>query len=74
MILVRESKVMSKIKEWFGSLGLIFLIVFTIAMFSFKITGLTTKYTKYSHLIGAIIMLLIGILMIVNPKILMLNF
>ena len=50
------------------------LIIFTIAMISFKVTGLTTKYTKYSHLIGAIIMLLIGILMIFKPNWLMFNF
>ena len=31
------------------------IIVFAIAMFTFKVTGISTKYTKYSHLIGGII-------------------
>lgn len=50
------------------------LIVFIIAAISFKVTGITTKYTKYSHLIGAIIMLLIGVLMIIKPDWIMFNF
>lgn len=47
------------------------IIIFTIAMISFKITGISNKYSKYSHLIGGILMLLIGILMIFAPNILM---
>jgi len=47
------------------------IIIFTIAMVSFKITGISNKYSKYSHLIGGILMLLIGILMIFAPNILM---
>ena len=39
-----------------------------------KITGISNKYSKYSHLIGGIIMLLIGLLMIIKPEWLMLNF
>jgi len=50
------------------------LIIFTIAMITFKVTGISTKYTKYSHLIGGIIMLLIAILMIFKPDWLMFNF
>lgn len=50
------------------------LIVFAIAMKSLKLTGISNKYVKYSHLIGGIIMLLIGILMIVKPEWLMFNF
>ena len=50
------------------------IIVFVIAMFTLKITGLSNKYSKYSHLIGGIIMLLIGLLMIIKPEWLMLNF
>lgn len=50
------------------------LIVFTIAMVTFKVTGISTKYTKYSHLIGGIIMLLIGLLLVVKPEWLMFNF
>lgn len=50
------------------------IIVFVIAMFTFKVTGISTKYTKYSHLIGGIIMLIIGILMILKPEWIMFNF
>lgn len=50
------------------------LIVFIVAMKTFEITGISTKYNKYSHLIGGIIMLLIGILMIFKPEWLMFNF
>jgi hypothetical protein len=50
------------------------IIVFTISMITLKATGISTKYTKYSHLIGGLIMILIGILLIVKPEILMFNF
>lgn len=50
------------------------LIIFFVAVVTFKVTGMTTKYTKFSHLIGAIIMLIIGILMIVKPEWIMFNF
>ena len=50
------------------------IIVFVIAMTTMKITGISNKYNKYAHLIGGIIMLLIGILMIINPSILKFNF
>lgn len=50
------------------------LIVFFIAMFTMKITGISTKYNKYSHLLGGIIMLVIGILLIIKPEWLMFQF
>ena len=50
------------------------IIVFSIAMFTMEATGLSTKYNKYSHLIGGIIMLIIGILLIVKPGWLMFTF
>ena len=50
------------------------LIVFFIAMFTMKITGISTKYNKFSHLFGGIIMLIIGILLIVKPEWLMFQF
>lgn len=50
------------------------LIVFNIAMFTLKVTGVTTKYTKYTHLIGGLIMLLIGVLLILKPEWIMFNF
>ncbi len=50
------------------------LIIFIIAMVTFKVTGISNKYTKYSHLIGGIMMLIIGLLMIFKPEWLMFNF
>lgn len=49
------------------------IIIFVAAMLTLKITAVSTKYTKYSHLIGGIIMLIIGSLLIFAPDILMLN-
>ena len=50
------------------------IIIFIIAMTTLKITGISNKYTKYSHLVGGIIMLIIGILMIFKTDWLMFNF
>lgn len=50
------------------------IIVFFVAMFTLNIKALSTKYTKYSHLIGGIIMLIVGILIIFKPEWLMFNF
>ena len=50
------------------------IIVFIIAMTTMKITGISNKYNKYAHLVGGIIMLIIGLLMIINPSILKFNF
>lgn len=50
------------------------LAIFAISMFTLKATGISTKYSKYSHLIGGIVMLIIGLLLIVKPEILMFNF
>lgn len=47
------------------------LFVFFIAMITLKMTGITTKYAKYSHLIGGILMVIIGILLIFKPEWLM---
>lgn len=47
------------------------LIIFVIAMMTLKVTGITSKYTKYSHLIGGILMLIIGLLLIFKPELLM---
>ena len=47
------------------------LIVFWGAVFTFHLVGINTKYTRLSHLIGGIAMLLIGILMIFKPEVLM---
>ncbi len=50
------------------------VVIFVIAMLTLNIKGISAKYGKYSHLIGGIIMLLIGILMIFKPEWLMFNF
>ena len=50
------------------------IMIFFIAMKTLEISGISTKYTKYSHLIGGVIMLLIAILMTFKPEWLMFNF
>ena len=47
------------------------LFVFLVAMTTLRITGITSKYTRYSHLIGGILMLLIGLILIFRPAWLM---
>ena len=50
------------------------LIVFAIAMKTLEVTGISTKYSKYSHLIGGILMVIIGLLLILKPSWIMFNF
>lgn len=50
------------------------LVVFIIAMTSLKLTGISTKYNKISHLVAGILMFIIGILMIFKPSWLMFRF
>ena len=50
------------------------IIIFIIAMKTLEIKAISNKFGKYSHLIGGIIMLIIGILMIYKPEWLMFNF
>lgn len=47
------------------------ILIFTIAMVTFKVTGISTKYTKYSHLIGGLLLFIMGILLIFAPEVLM---
>lgn len=49
------------------------LIVFAIAVTTFKALAMSNKLTKYSHLIGGLFMLIIGFLMLFFPEILLLN-
>jgi cytochrome c biogenesis protein CcdA len=44
------------------------LIVFGIALYSFEKIGITTKYTHASHLIGGVLMLILGILLTFFPQ------
>ena len=50
------------------------IVIFVIAMITLKVTGISNKYTKYSHLIGGIIMVIIGLLMVFKTDWLMFNF
>ena len=50
------------------------LVIFFIAMKTMEVTGFSTKYSKYSHLVGGLLMVLIGILLIVKPEWLMFQF
>jgi thiol-disulfide isomerase/thioredoxin len=47
------------------------LFVFFMAMFTLKSIGVDGKYSRYSHLIGGILMLIIGVLLLVKPEWLM---
>lgn len=50
------------------------LIVFVVAMFTFKLTGLSNRFNKYPNLIGGIIMLILGFLLIIKPEWVMFKF
>ena len=50
------------------------IVVFVISMITLNVTGISTKYSKYSHLIGGLVMLIIGMLLILKPELLMFNF
>ena len=47
------------------------LFVFFTAMMTLRMTGVTTKYTRMTHLIGGLLMVIIGILLIFKPELLM---
>jgi glutaredoxin len=47
------------------------MIIFTAAMLAAKATGLSGKYTKFSELVGGLIIFLIGVLLILRPEWLM---
>lgn len=50
------------------------LIIFVVTIKSIELAGISTKYSKYSHLIRGILMFIIGILLLVKPEWLMFNF
>lgn len=50
------------------------IIVFVIAVATFKLKGISNRFGKISHLIGGIIMILLGILLIFKPEWIMFNF
>jgi thiol-disulfide isomerase/thioredoxin len=43
------------------------IIVFVVAMFTLQLMGVTTRYKRFSNLIGGVLMVLIGILLLVKP-------
>ena len=65
---------LTKLQYYFYMLLYIFvfmlddLFVFLAAMITLQMTGITTKYTRFSHLIGGILMVIIGILLILKPE------
>lgn len=50
------------------------IVVFIISMKTLEVTGITNKYSKFVHLIGGLIMILMGVLLIFKPEWIMLNF
>lgn len=47
------------------------LIIFFIAIKTFEVTGIAKKYTKWSGIVGGIVLVIIGIILIVKPELLM---
>jgi thiol-disulfide isomerase/thioredoxin len=47
------------------------LFIFLVAVFSLEMIKLTAKYSRVSHLIGGVVLLIIGILLIFKPGLLM---
>ncbi len=47
------------------------MVIFAIAMTTLSLTGIGNKYTRASHLIGGILMVIIGLLLIFKPEILL---
>lgn len=50
------------------------MIIFYLAVFTLNVKAISNKYTKYSNLIGGIIIFLIGILLLLKPEWIMFNF
>lgn len=70
---------LSQLPLWgyYGYLGLyvlVFLIddlaIFATAMIAARVTGLTGAYTRMSHLIGGLVLLVIGAILILRPELL----
>jgi glutaredoxin len=68
---------LSRLPEWgyYAYLGLyvlVFLIddvaIFAAAMIAARVTGLTGAYTRASHLIGGLVLLVIGAILILRPE------
>jgi len=71
---------LSKIPAWqyYAYLALYILVfmlddlfVFVVAMKTLQITGATTRYVRFSHLAGGVVLLAIGALLLLRPELLM---
>jgi len=71
---------LSELPAWqyyFYILGYVFffmlddMIIFFVAMATMHMTGLSGKYSRYSNLIGGLLMLTLGIILILKPELLM---
>ncbi|MFA7044854.1 MAG: hypothetical protein WC172_01115, partial [Candidatus Izemoplasmatales bacterium] len=47
------------------------ILVFSGAMITLRISGISARYSRYSHLIGGIIMIIIGLLLLLFPNIIL---
>jgi hypothetical protein len=47
------------------------LFVFVVAMKTLQVAGLTTRYVRFSHLAGGVVLLAIGALLLLRPELLM---
>jgi cytochrome c biogenesis protein CcdA len=47
------------------------LIVFVVSMLAFQHFGLTTRYKRFSNLVGGLVLLAVGFLLIFRPELLM---
>ncbi len=47
------------------------LFVFFTAMMTLKVVGIENKYARFSHGVGGVVLLLIGLLLIIKPELLM---
>ncbi|MDD5547840.1 MAG: hypothetical protein PHN74_03030 [Candidatus Pacebacteria bacterium] len=43
------------------------IIIFTLAMITLQMSGMTSKYARYSHLVGGVLMVIVGLLLIFKP-------
>lgn len=50
------------------------IVVLFLSIKAFEAKGISTKYNKYVHLIGGLIMILMGVLLIFKPEWIMFNF
>lgn len=47
------------------------LFIFLIAIFSLEMVKMTAKYSRYSHLVGGVVLIGIGMVLIIKPELLM---